>query len=125
MLFMMMYIAHGYPDEPNPITRRYYHQYFTNLPVFISDRKMSNHFLDFLKNVPVQNYLKTREHLVEWVHMYHNHLNISRGDPKTTKEQTINAYFAKYDTTPKVSDAVKLAGLGVLALSVWAGARFL
>lgn len=118
--FMMMSIALGYPEEPNAITRRKYYEFFNNLPIFIPDSRLSNGFVDFLNNLPISNYLHSRDALVQWVHLRNNHENLLLGRPKTSPQQTMHQHFAKYETiSPNhVSHVSKLLGIGCVAAAI-------
>lgn len=94
-----MSIALMYPiQDPHPITRKKYYEFFYNLPVFVPSDQLSDAFVHFLNDLPISNFLHSRDALVQWVHMRNNHEDMSLGRRKLTLEQTMNRHFAAYRT---------------------------
>lgn len=73
--FMIHYIAYNYPEHPNPISKRKHYDLIQNIPLFISDSEISDHFSTLLDKYPVSPYLCSRDSFMRWAHFIHNKIN--------------------------------------------------
>lgn len=93
--FFLMTLAMTYPDHVNPVIKRKYYDFITNLPIFIPNYKMGNRFSEMLDKYPVSPYLDCRDSFIRWVVFIHNKINVLLGKPALTREEAIRQYFNK------------------------------
>jgi hypothetical protein len=94
--FVLLTMAHMYPDFPTTITKRKYYDFIMNLPLFLPNESMGNQFAEMLDKYPVTPYLDKRESFVRWVVFIHNKINMSLGKLELSLEETEEEYFRKY-----------------------------
>lgn len=94
--FVLMTMAHTYPESPTTVTKRKYYDFIMNLPLFMPNPEMGNRFADTLDRFPVTPYLDKRESFVRWIVFIHNKINVSLGKPELSVEEATEEYFRKY-----------------------------
>ena len=75
-------VAHTFPEFPNDTTKRKYYDLFSNLPLFIPNAEMGARFAKLLDAFPVSPYLGSRDSLVQWTFLVHNHYNALLAKPE-------------------------------------------
>ena len=94
--FVLLTMAHMYPDFPTTITKRKYYDFIMNLPLFLPNESMGNQFAEMLDKYPVTPYLDKRESFIRWVVFIHNKINVSLGKLELSLEEAEAEYFRKY-----------------------------
>ena len=102
--FVLHTIALNYPLHPNETSKKKYYDLIENFPLFIPIANMGNSFSRILDLYPVTPYLDSRESFIKWVHYIHNQVNLSRGVPEKSLEETLRNYYKLYE--PK-EDSIK------------------
>ena len=94
--FVLHTIAQTYPTTPNSVTKRKYYDFIQNLPLFIPNPEISNHFISLLDRFPVSPYLDNRDSFIRWVHFIHNRINRILGKEEITLFEALDQYKAHY-----------------------------
>lgn len=97
--FFLHSVAAGYPlnpdkfdaDENKPIgtTRRTYTTFFNSIGGILPCRFCRDSYMVFIKEVPIEDYIHSRESLFEWVFLIHNKVNDKLGVKQTPKLKDI------------------------------------
>jgi len=98
--FVLMTLALSYPENITAVTKRKYYDFITNLPIFIPNPKISNHFSYLLDRYPVSPYLDRKESFIRWVHFIHNKVNQHLGKDEISYTEAIDRYFDHYQPQP-------------------------
>lgn len=91
-------ITFNYPVKPTSEQQFFYRQLFTNFGYTLPCKYCRDSYRQFLRELPLENYLHTRKALVYWLYMVHNKVNNklrSQGNkvpPDPTFEQVCNYY---------------------------------
>jgi hypothetical protein len=82
----------GLSSEPSNVDKVNYKNFYENIVNIIPCSDCAEHLKNNLKNIPIQNFLDTREKLFEWTILLHNQVNklLNR------KEWTIQEAYALY-----------------------------
>ena len=94
--FFLHTIAMTYPLHANAVTKRKYYDFIHNLPLFLPNEEMGNHFSRLLDKYPVTPYLGKRESFVRWTVFIHNKVNVELGKPEMELADAIAAYERQY-----------------------------
>lgn len=103
--FFLHTIAMSYPDNANDVTKRKYYELIQNMPLFIPDSEMGNHFSRLLDKYPVSPYLGKRESFIRWTVFIHNKINIVLGKPEIELDDAVIAYNRAF-----IPDTLELYG---------------
>jgi hypothetical protein len=103
--FFLHTIAMSYPDSANEVTKRKYYTLIQNMPLFIPNHEMGDHFSRLLDKYPVSPYLGKRESFIRWTVFIHNKVNLVLGKPEMELEDAIAAYNRAY-----IPDTIELYG---------------
>jgi len=90
--FVMHTVSFNYPNEPTQNDKQNYFTFFYNLTKIIPCKDCRTHFIEFVKQNPIQNYLINRDKLIEWVMNAHNNVNKLNNKPEWTLEQVFKHY---------------------------------
>jgi|TARA_B110000091_G_C13605410_1_gene386458 hypothetical protein len=94
--FFLHTIAQTYPLLPNSTTKRKYYDFIQNLPLFIPNMKIGNHFSKLLDNYPITPYLDNRDSFIRWVHFIHNRVNRFLDVEECTLFEALDNYHSLY-----------------------------
>ena len=94
--FFLHTIALTYPISPNEVSKKKYYELIQNLPLFIPNKDVGNHFSKILDKYPVTPYLDSRQSFQKWMHFIHNKINQKLGVPEISFTQSIDDYYCKY-----------------------------
>lgn len=94
--FVLLTIAISYPPKPNSVTKKKYYEFIQNLPLFLPNENISNHFAKLLDKYPVTPYLDSREMFTRWVHFIHNRINVKLGKPSVSLGRAMGQYYDMY-----------------------------
>jgi hypothetical protein len=116
--FVLLTIAHGYPLNPNTVTKKKYYDFIQNLPLFLPKGEL---FLSLIDKYPVTPYLDGRESFIRWVVFIHNKVNVALGKDPITIEKALDDYFSQYKTIDEVSESErkrreKWVGVGAILI---------
>lgn len=109
-------IVAGYPVNPDEYdtqsgniighTRQVYKSFFTNVGGVLPCGLCRNSYVRFLEEVPIDDYIHSREALFEWLFIIHNKVNEKLG---VDEEEDLSTIVAKYESyrakCPKKPDA--------------------
>ncbi len=68
-------VAYKYPINPTEIEKLDYGIFYSNLAFVLPCKYCRNSFTKYLKNLPIEGYLDSRDKLTEWVYLMHNKVN--------------------------------------------------
>ena len=94
--FFLQTVAHTYPLTPNSVTKRKYYDLIQNLPLFIPNPEIGDHFISLLDRYPVSPYLDNRDSFIRWVHFIHNRINRILGKEEITLFEALDDYNSLY-----------------------------
>ena len=107
--FVLYTIASTYPDNPNEFTKRKYYDFIQNMPLFIPNISIGNHFSEMLDKFPCSPYLSSRDSFKKWVHFIHNKINIYIGKDEMSFLRADDIYKAHYRPQPVIlSETLKI-----------------
>ena len=117
--FVLHTIAMSYPLHPNSVTKKKYYELIQNLPLFIPNIAMGNHFSKLLDDCPLTPYLSSRTSFMKWVHFIHNKINLYLGKSEISFQDSLEYYYKHYepkDITHKkiIKDRKRYIEIGVI-----------
>lgn len=77
--FMLHTMVYHYPEIPTSTTKKKYHDFIHNLPLFLPNHIMGDYFSELLDKYPLTPYLDSRDAFIRWMHFIHNKINIRIG----------------------------------------------
>ena len=89
-------IAYKFPKNPNQKTKKIYSKFFNSLQHVLPCIYCRNSFAKYIKELPVENYLKNKTTFFKWMYDMHNKVN------NKLKNQGLNK-----KTNPKLSEIKK------------------
>jgi len=95
--FFLHTVAHSYPVYPNEVTKRKYYDLIHNMPLFIPNEKIGNHFSRMLDQYPVTPYLDKKDSFVRWMNFIHNKINVLLEKDEVSLADAETAYFGRYE----------------------------
>jgi hypothetical protein len=84
----------------NEVTKRKYYDTIQNMPLFIPNEDIGNHFQELLDKYPVSPYLDKRESFIRWVIFIHNKINAQLGKEELTFDEAMERYTSHYKPRP-------------------------
>ena len=107
--FFLQTIGEIYPKYPNAVTKKKFYDLITNMPLFIPEHKMGDHFARMLDKYPVTPYLDNKDSFQKWLHFIHNKINERIGKPQISYAHARQNYMEKYKPKPVyLSDKLKI-----------------
>jgi len=94
--FVMLTMALSYPKRPNDVSNKKYYDFIQNLPVFLPDNPMGDHFIRLLDDFPVTPYLTSQMSFMKWVHFINNKLNLAMNEPEIDFYESLEKYYEEY-----------------------------
>lgn len=94
--FTLHTMSMTYPVHPNTVTKKKYYELITNLPIFIPNADIGNHFASLLDEYPVEPYLSSRLSFIKWIHFIHNKINVSLGKTDMPFYEFLESYHKHY-----------------------------
>ena len=105
--FVLHTMALTYPKYPNDVTTKKYYDFLFNLPLFLPNEKIGNHFSKMLDKFPPTAYLSSRLSFMKWVHFIHNRMNTFLKKPHIGFYKSLEKYYAHYrPKNLKIQDAI-------------------
>ena len=106
--FVLHTISLNYPHQPGFLERRNHYDFFRLLQYILPCETCRNHYNQYFKNFPIENFLGSRDGLTSWVTNLHNSVNKRNGKEEYsqqssnqlykdiyTKENGLESYFCK------------------------------
>lgn len=96
--FFLHSVTFGYPDEINPenVDRvRHYANFFNSLGHVLPCKYCRNSYNEYITELPVEHFLKSRKDLTLWLYLIHNKVNDKLGIPECDRllfEEVENKY---------------------------------
>lgn len=94
--FVLMTMAHVYPDHPNDVTKKVYYQFLQNLPLFIPNPESANVVEQLLSIHPPNVYLTNKNSLIYWVYLMHNEVNKKLEKREMSLHDALHEYYGCY-----------------------------
>lgn len=91
--------AFGYPLEPTAIQKEHYKKFYTELQFTLPCSYCRQSYGEFLKILPLDNYLDTRFQLAYWTYLIHDMVNqkLSKQSGKKLKSPSFMSVVNKYE----------------------------
>jgi hypothetical protein len=98
------YISFGYPENPSSNNKQSYKEFYENLYKILPYKEYSDNYIKTCKEIPIDNYLKSKDTLFEWTIKFHNNINTSLNKKNIDikyakciyKIKPTNYYYIKY-----------------------------
>ena len=84
--------ALGYPLKPSYAHKKAAKEFFEALTFLIPCPICRDHYVEFLKQMPISPFLDKRDDLFKWTVALHNKVNESLGKPQVTELESIDFY---------------------------------
>ena len=68
-------IVHNYPENPSPLDKCNYKLFFTQCEHVLPCKYCRISFNQYIKEIPIDDYLESRESVSYWLYMIHNKVN--------------------------------------------------
>ena len=94
--FFLHTMSFEYPDNPNKEIIDAHKEFLNSLSVVLPCKLCRNHYKIFLKNNPLDEGLKNKESLINWVLECHNNVNKLNNKPEWTYDMLIDKYTNIY-----------------------------
>jgi hypothetical protein len=91
-------ISINYASTGNPsyLEKRHHYDFFRNLQFVLPCTICRQHYTDFFKTYPIENFLESKKMLVKWVIMVHNQVNKRQHKPMLEYNEVIQLYQKIY-----------------------------
>lgn len=86
------HIALFYPEAPDAATKKQYKQFFLSLGPVIPCYSCSQNYNRHLSELPIDDYLSSRDRLFEWTVLLHNIVNVETKKPQMSLERARSMY---------------------------------
>jgi hypothetical protein len=118
MWFSIHFVALGYPEQPSDMDKYNYRSFYENLHKVLMCEKCAKHYVEHLKELPLQQFLDNRQKLFEWTVRLHNIVNRSLGKPEMSVEDAYTFYTSGFlDASSKNESSEKGYGWSKIAFS--------
>lgn len=97
--FFLHIITFGYPDKitsENADRVKYYADLFNSIGHTLPCKYCRNSYNEYIKELPVENFLDSRESLIKWLYIIHNKVNDKLGVPECDRP-TLEEVKDKYE----------------------------
>lgn len=79
--FVIHVTALKYPDFPTEEDKEAYKHFYSDMWRFLPCKLCSDHYIEHLADLPIDEYLENRSRMFEWTVKLHNKVNVSIGKP--------------------------------------------
>ena len=108
--YILHIISFEYPEIPNEITKRTYHDFYASLKDVLPCSECRRHYKEYLHTFPLTPHLDSRDTLIKWVHELHNIININTGKRSISLDEMIDIYSNLNPISPFATiDNIKIA----------------
>lgn len=98
--FFITTIAIIYPVNPTSLTKKKYHDFILNLPIYFTPSKDFSIFFENLMNMyPVSSYLDNKKSFCKWVWFIMNKINIKLEKPTISLDDFYINYYNYYKSS--------------------------
>jgi len=91
-------ITFNYPNNPSNSDKKNYKNFFESLQFILPCKICKEHYINHIKDNPIDNYLDTKENLVKWLIIIHNEVNKILNKPILNYKEIIEHYNYIYNT---------------------------
>ena len=106
------YVTLGYPDDPTHNDKQNYKNFFQSLQNVLPCQKCAQNYKKNINELPIDNHLQTRDHLVKWLIDIHNKVNLETGKSEIPYEEALSLYTN--EQTPMLEYCFKLSVLVII-----------
>lgn len=92
-------ITLNYPENPSIHDKKAMSDFFTNLQYVLPCQKCSDNYANHLIKFPIENFLGSRDELVEWLIHIHNEVNKQLGKKILSKDIALKKIREQFKTT--------------------------
>jgi hypothetical protein len=92
-------VTMAYPDEPTENDKQNYKSFFNYVSIVLPCQVCRKHLRQHMDETPIDNALRNKKTLVEWLVHIHNKTNIILGKPTLTYQEVIEIYKKKYNNS--------------------------
>ena len=118
--FFLHSITHCYPINPSDITKRKFYDLVINLPLFIPNEEIGNHFSILLDKYPVTPYLVGRESFKRWMVFIHNKINNQLNKDEIPYWKAMKIYEHHYiPRTIRISESLRIQKHHITAVFIF------
>lgn len=101
-------VTFNYPFEPSVVQQERTKYFFNHLECMLPCKYCREHYSRHIKLNPIDDHLKNRKALVEWLIHLHNMVNVSLGKPTMSKQHVLQKYEGEYNRhLPLIEGEVK------------------
>lgn len=103
-------ISYNYPKNPSPDDKINYGIFYMNLKDVLPCKYCRRSFTKYINNLPIDDYLESRDKLIEWVYLIHNKVNgkLRRQGLLNTQNPSLEEVNQKYE--PMLKKRCQLPG---------------
>jgi len=88
----LQHVALSYPNQPNKEIKQNYKDFFYSIKNILPCETCAMNYLDHIKKIPIDNYLKNRNTLFSWIIKIHNEVN-KITNKKMLNENKVKQYY--------------------------------
>jgi len=115
-------ITMNYPTNPNDNDKQRYHKFFTDLQYILPCEKCAYNYSRHIKDFPIDQALKSRETMIQWLINIHNEVNKELNKPLYTYDQVIDEY--KYKMSRMGVDDTLVYKIIIIGLLIFIGYKY-
>jgi len=109
-------ITLAYPEIPSVEDKNNHAIFFNNLKNILPCKKCKDHFANNLLELPIENYLDSKETLFNWLVDIHNRVNITNNKRTYSYDEVETLYENQYTKKNKISNIYIYIALFLLLL---------
>lgn len=100
MWYSLHTIAYNYPDKPTTEQRNHYKHFYESLQYMLPCKYCRESWKNFLKELPIDNYLHSRSAITFWIYLMHNKVNkkLREQGNKISKDPPYEEICKKYES---------------------------
>ena len=104
--FFLHTITFNYPDNPSNNDKKNYKNFFESLQFTLPCKVCKEHYINHIKDYPIDNYLDTKENLVKWLIIIHNEVNKILNKPILNYTEIIEYYNNIYNNSSNIYNII-------------------
>ncbi len=86
------FTAYGYPENPNELDKKTYHDFYSNIMKVLPCDKCTNSSQELFKNSGIHNFLGSKKDLIKWTYLFHKSINNKLGKKSPTLEEFMDNF---------------------------------
>ena len=99
--FYMHTLSFNYPENPTNKNKVDHKEFFKNLKETLPCENCRNHYNKFWDTYKIENYLVSKQKLIEWVLILHNDVNKRNNKPQWSIDRLKKYYKKQYSDEPE------------------------